>query len=100
MLIQKIPHVKRQSQAKEIKVREKVRQAEVQYVEEPTLDRYGKWVERQEEYRKLMLEKAENKRMFQRQNFFGEGERVGRTLVLIAKANSDPQSSYQQYGIK
>lgn len=33
------------------------------------------------------MEKEEKKKMFQKQSLFGEGELVGRTLALIARAN-------------
>lgn len=59
----------------------------MRYVEESTLVRYGEWVESQDEYGKLVLEKEEKRKMFQKQSFFGEGELVGRTLALIARAN-------------
>lgn len=54
----------------------------------PTTWKRKEWVERKEEYKKFVLKKAENKRLFQKQSFFGEGERVGRYLALIARANA------------
>lgn len=35
-----------------------------------------------------IIRKTENKRLFQRQKCFGEGEKVGRMLALLAKTNS------------
>lgn len=43
---------------------------------------------KQDEYKKAVWEKVENKKLFQRRTFFGEGEQVGRILALISKANS------------
>lgn len=43
-------------------------------MEDTTADRYREWCEAQKEYKKLVLMKAENKRLFQKQCSFGEGE--------------------------
>lgn len=65
-----------------------MRVAEARNVEDPTPDRYRDWSEEQEEYKKLVLTKVENKRLFKKQSFFGEAERVGHILALIVKANA------------
>lgn len=77
--IQKISYAKKQSQVKELKAKERVRSAEMQYVETPTLTSYETWVERQDNYRRVILEKMEKKK-FQRLSFFGVGEQVGKTV--------------------
>lgn len=55
---------------------------------DPTPVKYREWLERQEEYRKQVLTKAKNKGLFKNRVFFGEGERVGRILAMIARANA------------
>lgn len=54
-----------------------MRGAEVQYVEELTLVRYGEWVEGQEEYRKLALEKGGKKLIVSETKFFWGKENPG-----------------------
>lgn len=63
VLIQKIIHVKRQSQAEEVRVREEVEWAELRYVEAPTPHSYDEWVKKHE-YKNLVLEEVENKKLF------------------------------------
>lgn len=87
VLIQKISYAKKQSQVEELEAKERVRRAEVQYVETPSPANYETWVGRQDEYSRVLREKMEKNRLFQRQSFFGEGEQVGKALSLIIKAN-------------
>lgn len=88
-LIQKIAYTKKQSQAEELgaRVRIRVRMAEAQYVETPSPASYEFWMGRQDEYSRVLRERMEKNRLFQRQSFFGDGERVGKALSLIIKAN-------------
>lgn len=60
VLIQQISYIKKQSQTNEITAGENVKKPELQYVEDPTTDRYRKWSERQETYKKIVLKKVEN----------------------------------------
>lgn len=88
ILLQNITRVKRQSREKGDQIRKEVRDLEKQYVADPSPGKQQLWVEKQQEYKMDMLKNTENKRLFQRQRHFGEGEKVGRMLALLADTNS------------
>lgn len=48
----------------------------VQSVNDPTPDRLRAWIDKQQNYRLMILRNVENKQLFQKQLAFGEGESV------------------------
>lgn len=64
--------------------------AEKQYVDDPTPDRLRDWLEEQQNYRALLIRKAENKQLFQKPSTFGEGESVRQIFALLVRTNSSP----------
>lgn len=91
-LIQRIAHVKKQSQAVEMEAKENARLSEAHFVATPSQVNHECWVRRQEEYSRVLREKAEKIGSFQRRSFFGEGEKIGKALSLIIKANGPPSA--------
>lgn len=77
IMIQQVSKIKKRTKDWESVAGETVVTMEEQYVSNPTPDTLRAWSEEQWTYRTLMARKAENKQLFQRQNIFGEGERVG-----------------------
>lgn len=61
---------------------------EEQYVNNPTPETFRAWADEQQIYSTLMIRKAQNKQLFQRQKTFVEGERVGQMLAHLVKTNS------------
>lgn len=58
-----------------------------------TPDRFRAWSEEQN-YRTIMIRKAEDKQLFQKP--FGEGETVGRMLAHLVKTNSSIGGPHDQ----
>ena len=67
-------------------------QAEKRYIEAPTPHSLKEWLEKQQIYKMTILKRTEGKRIFQKQNQFGERERVGRLLSLLIRTNSPPST--------
>lgn len=61
---------------------------ERQYVLDSSPGKQELWARKQQEYKAVITRNAENRRLFQRQRCFEEGERVGRMLALLASTNS------------
>lgn len=50
---------------------------EEEYINDLSPGKFRAWIETQQNYRLIMLGKAENKQILQKQMAFGEGESVG-----------------------
>lgn len=61
---------------------------EEQYGNNPTPENLRVWAEEQQIYSTLMIRKAKNKQLFQRQKTFGEVISAGRMLAHLVKTNS------------
>lgn len=90
LLIQKVYKIKKASRDWEDKTRRELMEAEKEYVKEPLPDKQKVWEKKQQSYKDAILRKVENKRLFQRQIIYGEGEKVGKMLASIVKNNSPP----------
>lgn len=76
-LIQRVARVKIQTREWEKHIINKVTEAERQYIVRPTTEALLNWVKIQQEYKDVLLTKAENKLIFQRQRYYVEGESIG-----------------------
>lgn len=79
LLIQHITRVKKKSRAQGEHIRNEVMDMELerQYVLDPSPGKQELWTRKQQEYKAVITRNAENRRLFQRQRCFEEGERVG-----------------------
>lgn len=92
ILIQRVAEIKKRSREWEESIRKEMEKAEKQYIEDPTPEKQNVWLNKQENYRIAVLRKVENKRLFQKQLAFGEGESVGRMLAYLVRTNSSPST--------
>lgn len=90
LLHQQVVKIKNKSRELEARARKEVMKSEAQYVKDPTPEKHEIWLKRQQEYKEVINRKTENKRLFQRQNYFGEGEKTGRMLALLVKCHTSP----------
>lgn len=88
-LIQQVAKNKRRSREWEESIRKEMLVTEKQYVENPTLEKQRRWLNKQQEYEIAVTRKGENKRLFQKQCAFGEG---GHMLALLVKTNTSPSA--------
>ena len=92
LLIQQVARIKREGREREGKLGLEVAQAEARFIEEPTPTRQKEWLGKQLEHKTVNMRKLESKRILQRQCQFGEGEKVGRMLLLLCRTNSPPSN--------
>lgn len=92
LLIQQVSRTKKKSSEWEVKIRAELAAAEREYLKEPSADTRSKWENKQQTYKEVMVRKSENKRMFQKQIAYGEGEKVGRMLAYIVRASASPSA--------
>lgn len=88
LLIQQISKVKKQTRVRGEAIREEVLVSERKYVADPRPENQECWVRKQQEYKMESIRVAENRKLFQRQRNFGEGESVGRMLAILASTNA------------
>lgn len=74
LLTQQVAKIKKKSREWEENIRKEVIESERQNVADPTPEKQGIWLKKQE-CKVAITRKAENKRLCQRQNSFGEGEK-------------------------
>lgn len=84
--IKRITRIKTDTKAWETAVRGKVTEAEDRYIANPTDDTKRAWLGAQSMSRQLALQLSENKRFFQQQSHFEEGEATGHMLMVMAHA--------------
>lgn len=80
LLFQQVVKIKKKSREWVGQVRKEAMASERQYVIDPTPEKQEIWLKKQQEYKVAITRKTENKRLFQKQNYFGEGEKMGRML--------------------
>lgn len=67
-------------------------EAENNYIMDPTPERENFWLDKQQEYKVVAMQKAETRRLLQRQVSWVECERVGKLLAQLVKYNSAPST--------
>ena len=92
LCIQQVAKTKKASRDWEKRIREELVYAEREYIEDPTLDKQRIWLNKQQDYKNVRIRKSENKKLFQKQVAFGEGENVGRMLAHLVRTNSSPST--------
>lgn len=80
LLTQQVAKIKKKSREWEENIRKEVIESERQNVADPTPEKQGIWLKKQE-CKVAITRKAENKRLCQRQNSFGEGEKKKKWAV-------------------
>lgn len=88
LLISQISKIKKQTNVWERSMGDKVATAERHYINNPSQETLRAWIDKQNNYRLVTLQRSENKYLFQRQVAFGEGETVGRMLAPLVGSNS------------
>lgn len=88
MLIQRVARVKTQTREQEKLIMNKVTEVERQYIVRLPPEALLDWVKAQQEYKDVLLAKAENTLMFDRQRYYVEGESAGNLLARLVGANT------------
>lgn len=90
ILIQQVAKIKQVSREWENKIKKELATAEKEYVEDPSPEKQGEWLNEQQECKVVVTRKSENKRLFQKQFAFGERKNVGWMLAHLVITNSSP----------
>ena len=90
LCIQQVAKIKKVSREWENRIWMELENTEKEYIENPTLEKQRIWLNKQQEYR-VEIRKSENKRLFQKQVAFGEGESFGRMIAHLEPIPPPPQ---------
>lgn len=59
-------------------------------MKDPSPEKQSIWQSKQQEYKDVVIRKSENKRLFQKQTAYGDGEKVRKMLAHLVRTNSSP----------
>lgn len=81
VLIQQMAKFNKEARSEEEDTLKDALEVENNFIRNPNPELERTWQEKQQKYKLVVIQKAETRRLLQRQEFMVEGERVGRTCL-------------------